>query len=264
MMDKISFCDADELYILGDLVDRGAESAEMLSWAIEKASDNVHFLIGNHEIMMRDALDKERPFLQRYRAGKLWRANKGRKTLKALKRQLGDEWIEEKLVPWLNDLDTHFWVEVDGRDFLLVHAGLSIPAMKAEAAGKSFRHMVALHQPGIMNWIFPPQSPKMLDLDHGIGRQNEDELVWSRSEWLTRPADLPFDVVHGHSVISERTLHKISDAGGEPDAWEPGKILHYFGNRHDIDCGCAAGRAPYALGCMRLDDMAEFYVPLKD
>ena len=43
--------DKDELYILGDMIDRGPQSAEALHWSVEEASDNVHFLLGNHEDM---------------------------------------------------------------------------------------------------------------------------------------------------------------------------------------------------------------------
>ena len=52
MLKLINFQKEDELYILGDIIDRGPQSAEMLWYATEKAPANVHFLLGNHEDMM--------------------------------------------------------------------------------------------------------------------------------------------------------------------------------------------------------------------
>ena len=48
--------DNDELYVLGDMIDRGPESAQALYWAVEEAPSNVHFLLGNHEDMACRAL----------------------------------------------------------------------------------------------------------------------------------------------------------------------------------------------------------------
>lgn len=39
----------DRLFLLGDLIDRGPQSAELLSWVLE--ADRVHSVIGNHELM---------------------------------------------------------------------------------------------------------------------------------------------------------------------------------------------------------------------
>ena len=52
MLKLINFQEKDEMYILGDIIDRGPHSAEMLWFAIEEAPANVHFLLGNHEDMM--------------------------------------------------------------------------------------------------------------------------------------------------------------------------------------------------------------------
>lgn len=52
MLRLINFQESDELYILGDIFDRGPASAEMLWWATKQAPANVHFLLGNHEDMI--------------------------------------------------------------------------------------------------------------------------------------------------------------------------------------------------------------------
>lgn len=48
MLEKIEFSKDDKLIIDGDIIDRGPENYEMLEWMMT-ASDNVEFLMGNHE-----------------------------------------------------------------------------------------------------------------------------------------------------------------------------------------------------------------------
>ena len=48
MLDKIGFSDEDRLIIVGDYIDRGKHSYEMLKW-IEHCPDNVRLIRGNHE-----------------------------------------------------------------------------------------------------------------------------------------------------------------------------------------------------------------------
>lgn len=54
-----------ELYINGDLIDRGLDSFRMLTDVIEringKGNIKIHYLGGNHEMMMYDALKKRKP-----------------------------------------------------------------------------------------------------------------------------------------------------------------------------------------------------------
>ena len=54
MLNKIQFTDEDELYILGDIMDRGPNSIDIYYFV--KAMPNVHMIKGNHEIMMRQSL----------------------------------------------------------------------------------------------------------------------------------------------------------------------------------------------------------------
>lgn len=49
MMTKIEFSYDDELYILGDVIDRGHKSLECINWILEQ--DNVLTLLGNHELL---------------------------------------------------------------------------------------------------------------------------------------------------------------------------------------------------------------------
>ena len=55
LLDKIDFKDTDELYILGDVIDRNDGGIEILKYIMEK--ENIHLLMGNHEIMMLNYLN---------------------------------------------------------------------------------------------------------------------------------------------------------------------------------------------------------------
>lgn len=50
LLEKIQFSDEDELYVLGDVVDRGPEPIKVLRDMMERP--NVIFILGNHDFMM--------------------------------------------------------------------------------------------------------------------------------------------------------------------------------------------------------------------
>ena len=57
MLDIINFSADDQLYIIGDVIDRGAEGVEILLEIIDKG--NIHLILGNHEDMMLGTLSKD-------------------------------------------------------------------------------------------------------------------------------------------------------------------------------------------------------------
>lgn len=58
MLEKIGFSDADTLYILGDMIDRGPDPAGVLDLAASQ--NNIIALMGNHEEMFIDWYEHER------------------------------------------------------------------------------------------------------------------------------------------------------------------------------------------------------------
>ena len=54
MLEKINFTEDDELFILGDIIDRGPKSLELIRYIMEHRK-NIHLIKGNHEAMMIDA-----------------------------------------------------------------------------------------------------------------------------------------------------------------------------------------------------------------
>ena len=55
MMELIRFSDADHLYIIGDVIDRGVMGVDILRWIM--VAPNMTMLLGNHEQMCLDTLE---------------------------------------------------------------------------------------------------------------------------------------------------------------------------------------------------------------
>lgn len=111
MLKKIGFSGNDELYIIGDVIDRGPDGADLL-WEVMHTG-NIHMLMGNHEIMMLDYL------LNNMRAS-LWSSEFGKPTVRGLKALGGEKVLElTKLV-----MTCPFNMEITVGDslFELVHA----------------------------------------------------------------------------------------------------------------------------------------------
>ncbi|MCA9079698.1 MAG: serine/threonine protein phosphatase [Planctomycetaceae bacterium] len=75
LADYVGFGSDDQLIMLGDYVDRGPDSKEVVDWVIERTLDgNCIPLLGNHEIMLLDALGGRMPLEH-------WLSCGGRETL---------------------------------------------------------------------------------------------------------------------------------------------------------------------------------------
>ena len=111
----------DELYVLGDIIDRGPHSAEMLYWAVEEAPNNVHFLLGNHEDMAYRSLLRIQDDLSINSCiyDNPWSYNGGYQTLDQCKELYGSRWCH-KAAAWISHLPLCYIVD----DKLLIHAGL--------------------------------------------------------------------------------------------------------------------------------------------
>ena len=75
-LEQVGFSDADQMYILGDVIDREPDSIPLLQDVMNRK--NVTLILGNHEFMMHQ-------YLSQHRDGDPWMhpANAGRKTLTA-------------------------------------------------------------------------------------------------------------------------------------------------------------------------------------
>ena len=67
MLELINFSDEDELYILGDIFDRGNKPLEILDHVL--GNKNIHLLKGNHEKMFEEAYESGDMSLWYYNGG---------------------------------------------------------------------------------------------------------------------------------------------------------------------------------------------------
>lgn len=196
MLELIEFSDDDELYVLGDVIDRHPGGVEILLDIMERS--NVHLIKGNHEDMCYKALaENNRVYWS------MWVNNGGRLTRDELLHGAANE-HKDKILSFIQSLPTFIEIEVGGRHFHLVHAA-------------------------------PAEYPF--------------ERMWFRVD-EEEPQLIPgATVVVGHTP----TPYLSGDPFG------PGEILHDEGIIY-IDCGCGSSYDNRRLGCLRLDDMEEFYI----
>lgn len=132
LLERAEFRQEDTLYILGDVIDRGPEGAELLRWV--KNQPNVKFLLGNHEDMLLscsylfETSDDGPMTALTYRDIQIlrnWKRNGGVPTidgLEAMMRQ-SEEMVAE-ILAFLRQAPIYATVEAGGKQYILVHGGL--------------------------------------------------------------------------------------------------------------------------------------------
>ena len=203
MLEKIDFNEKDELYIIGDIFDRGPQSLEIFDYVLGKP--NIHLLRGNHEELLIDALESY--------SFQLWYFNGGQTSHNQL---LEKYWqYNDSLVKYLKRRPL---VKVVDDKYILVHAELTLPSGYEE-----------------------------MTLDELLSQQNADDNLWSREKVGIECKFKDYVIISGHTPVQSIT--------GDPSTNQMVRI----GNNIYIDCGCAYGEQG-TLGCLRLDDLEEFYV----
>lgn len=196
IMRQIKLRKNDHLYVLGDCIDRNPDGLKILKELYYRKNATV--LLGNHELMMLEALTKTHPYNEyRHR----WYNNGGEVTHKRLR-----YYDQDEILDIIRSLPVNVDITCNGVNYLLVHGGPI--GYKPKYKDETF------------------------------------DSVWKR---LDRYAKLPEGktVIFGHTPTARYQVAY------------PMKIYHGDNRMIGIDCGCAYidGR----LGCLRLDDMQEFY-----
>ena len=121
ILDTIGFSDEDDLYVLGDIVDRGPESADILQDM--SCRSNVFPILGDHDLlasmMLRrlmdgapeDSLEAEK-----------WLCEGGEATLTSFRKLPEEE--QEWLLDYISEFSLYEVVTVGGQKYILVHGGL--------------------------------------------------------------------------------------------------------------------------------------------
>lgn len=208
MLKVVNFSDEDELYILGDCIDKGPKSIDTLLYCLEH--DNIHMCLGNHEFMMYQyikAVKQEDSFEKRYYQTQWFGYNFGRKTYEQyMKLPL---YKRNKIFQKLCSMPLCFPdVRVGDKTYYLVH---SCPLKTNE---------------------------EIVPCVNNCTDSEIEGSVWERDIDLIKNKT----VIHGHTICRDEKIHS---------------------NEHEInvDCGAAANRT---LGCLRLDDMKEYYIRLPE
>lgn len=204
MLEKINFKDEDELYILGDIIDRGDKPIDILNYIINHK--NITLLKGNHEVLMCSyLLDGDLT---------LWMLNGGSTTYSQILANQDVNYID-KVCDYFKRCPTIVVVD----KFILVHGG-----------------------------VYFPENYNELSIDEFIKHQDEENCLWQRSHIGNEKQFKDYTIICGHTPVQV-----IED--NQKDI----KIVHKLGHKY-IDCGCYYELNGGKLSCLRLDDLAEYYV----
>ncbi len=129
MLDKISFSDNDIMYVLGDIVDFGDESMEVVCDLSVRM--NVYPVMGEHDAtaykmlsgfddMVKNGKTPDADFIAEMQA---WSADGGDKTLASFRTLDAD--MKEGVLDYLADMMPYEIAEVGDAKYLLVHAGIA-------------------------------------------------------------------------------------------------------------------------------------------
>jgi len=129
LLSQISFRDTDVLYLLGDIVDYGEESMELIADLSVRV--NVFPIAGEHDFlaarmlsgfskMLESGASPDPEFVSEMTA---WVQDGGQATLEAF-RALDNE-QREGVLDYLEEMTLFEELEIKGKDYILVHAGIA-------------------------------------------------------------------------------------------------------------------------------------------
>ena len=230
-LEKIGFQDSDQLYVIGDAIDRGDDGIKILQYI--KKHKNMDLILGNHEFMMLNSVDPEGKKKCNGRDSDLWLYyNEGRKTfekygLLSVKSRLS-------LLSWLKERYVIKTITVEDKAFCLTHS---------------------YFKQGLEN-------KKYSEMSYG----DVWNIVWTsmyREDWETHGynvyGDYDYTFITGHvPVLKVMRWFQYKDDFNELRIFTKGNFI-------DIDGGCALGyREGLNNGALflRLEDLKVYTVPL--
>ena len=170
LLEQVHLKKGDQLFLLGDFVNRGPDSAGVIEQVLELEKDGyqVYSLRGNHDQMILDAAEKS--------GDKLKKVLEDNNSLSLLK---GDK-LRKRYKEFLEN--TLYYIEVD--DYYLVHAGfdfhadepfenynamMNIPKFKAKKKWLKGKKVIHGHNPKILSKIMNKikKGKKRIHIDNG-------------------------------------------------------------------------------------------------
>ena len=141
LLEKLEILESDQLVFLGDYIDRGKYSKEVIDFFMKlRKCYDCHFLMGNHELMLLEYLSSEDP--------SLWLQNGGDRTLDSYESTDGKD-IPDDHIAFFGSCN--YYLETE--NYLFVHGGLdpelSVKENLQQVERKAFcwirNHMRARH-----------------------------------------------------------------------------------------------------------------------
>lgn len=246
LLERCNFKSEDTLYILGDVIDRGEASLEILKYIMHQP--NMRMLKGNHESILQVVLHfskdlnevlevlrrlkaaGDRDFQYREEDGidvsimpwsglKRWYVNGGKVTVEQLLK-LDIKTIEE-IRDYIISLPLYETYESkEGKQYLLVHAGVN--TMPEGYEGEKIWENLETYQ-------------------------GEKDLIWSREAFYLNPGLKDKMIIFGHTPTYE--IHQSNKI------WIDTKYHDKIG----IDCGASYKEFDGKLACINLDTLEVYY-----
>lgn len=132
LLEKINFSSSDELYILGDVMDRGPEPIKVMQKMMEM--ENVFFILGNHDFVMYKNMKKLAVEITEENAEEyldsddiadyiMWIQEGGNTTSQKFKELSRSQ--QQDMLSYIEEAELYEEIFVDDKRFVLVHAGLN-------------------------------------------------------------------------------------------------------------------------------------------
>lgn len=174
LMDTLRLEKQDHLWVLGDVIDRGKHSLELLEYIL--FAPNTHLLLGNHEQMLLDALVSRRTplYISQPAAGdepeealRLWFENGGESTYRSFLRRSKAE--QHLLLRGLSSCFYYATVRLPRKTFHLVHANLILHG--EPGAEYAYPYEMVWDRPDLQSIRFPndadrPDDPNVIVVGH--------------------------------------------------------------------------------------------------
>ena len=130
LISKIQLTPQDQLFFLGDYIDRGVSSSGVLDYIIQlKQEFSVYCLMGNHEWMLLQTVEENNQAQYAARAGCKDLLLKGK--------------LEQKYLDFF--MDTYFYIQIE--NIYLVHAGFNLLAAKPKTPFTDYYAMLWQREP---------------------------------------------------------------------------------------------------------------------
>lgn len=258
----------DQLFVVGDMIDRGPDPLGVVS--LVRSLPNAEVLMGNHEQLMLSALSrsgapKDGAFdtsgfgPEEFGDWTGWMLNGGGVTATQLEALSPEEF--EDFEAWVRALPLFKVAQTSDRAYAIVHAGID-PKRSAAWRGE--------HEDADLSC-----TETLAEL---LAAQDAEDLLWIREEFWGTPTGLvdaegagPV-VIAGHTPSPYLSLYvddpnlvcATDDGHGMIVEVGARELTGGIADRVDIDCAAAGGFGIGRVGILRLDDHKAWYAEVRE